>query len=164
MSKKLNKIEDELDEYPPILRKVAKYYLENYHIDSFKELCDNAGVKYESARKARAKYLKKGKDFNILLELTNNRRNKALVPFLDGALFRKAMGEVSEVDVKAAKLFYQRSGALESGSGGDRNNIQVNVFTSAAPMPSGDESDTITIEVKDQEFSPQKPQDILDPE
>jgi len=109
-----------LDDFPPILRKLAERILENYSFNSFKELCEKESISYKSIMNAISREKKKGNDFHQLVFNLLDYRNKRLLPFVDNKVVEKAL----ESDMTAAKLFYQRTGAIQSGSGGDR--VQVN--------------------------------------
>ena len=122
MNKSLGKATDEVNKYPPILRKLAEKVLEKYNFKSIKELCDNEQMSYRSVLNAISRELKKGNDFKLLLYSLLDYRNKSWLPFIDNIVYNKAL----ESDMGAAKLFYQRTQAIPIGSGGDRltvNNI-----------------------------------------
>jgi hypothetical protein len=63
---------------------------------------------------------KKGNDYRMLLYSLLDYRNKSWLPFVDN----KVIGRALDSDMRAAELFYKRTGAIQSGSGGDR--VQVN--------------------------------------
>lgn len=122
MNKGLVKVSKEVDKYPPILRKLTEKVLEKYNFNSIKELCDNEQMSYRSVINAISRESKKGNDFRMLLYSLLDYRNKTWLPFIDNKVYSKAL----ESDMAAAKLFYQRTQAIPTGSGGDRltvNNI-----------------------------------------
>ena len=122
MNKSLGKVTDEVDKYPPILKKLANKVLDKYSFNSIKELCDGEGINYKAAMNAIARCKKKGNDFHMLLFGLLDYKNKKHLHLVDNKVLTKAL----ESDMGAAKLFYQRTQAIPTGSGGDRltvNNI-----------------------------------------
>lgn len=135
MRNKLANHKEELQQYPPVLRKLTELVLEKYNFKSIKELCDNEGLSYRSVINAISRESKKGNDYRMLLYSLLDYRNKSWLPFVDN----KVIGRALESDMQAAKLFYQRTGAIQSGSGGDRVQVnnQVNL-TFMSPLPTKD--------------------------
>ncbi|NIP39102.1 MAG: hypothetical protein GWO07_10445 [Candidatus Dadabacteria bacterium] len=129
----------DIDEFPPVLRKLAEKVMGNYNFNSLQELCNNEGMSYRSVLNAISREKKKGNDFRMLLYSLLDYRNKCLLPFVDNVVYGKAL----ESDMTAAKLFYKRTGAIQSGSGGDR--VQVNNQINLAFTPPLPDKDTIDI-------------------
>ena len=122
MNKSLSKATDEVDKYPPILKKLVNKVLDKYSFNSIKELCDGEGINYKAAMNAIARCKKKGNDFHMLVFGLLDYKNKKHLHLVDNKVLTKALGS----DVGAAKLFYQRAGVIDTGRGGDRltvNNI-----------------------------------------
>ncbi len=131
--------ETTLDDFPPVLRKLAEKVMEKYNFGSLQELCNNEGMSYRSVLNAISREKKKGNDFRMLLYSLLDYRNKCLLPFVDNVVYGKAL----ESDMTAAKLFYQRTGAIQTGSGGDR--VQVNNQINLAFTPPLPDKDVIDI-------------------
>jgi len=132
MSIKLVKYQDEINKFPPILRNLAEIVLDKYNFKSIKELCDNEQMSYRSVINAISRESKKGNDYRMLLYSLLEYRNKSWLLFLDNVVYSKAL----ESDMRAAELFYKRAGAIQSGSGGER--VQVNnqiTLSFMSPLP-----------------------------
>ena len=68
---------------------------------------------------------KKGLEYNELLYSLLDTRNKHRLGFVDNSVYQTVL----DGNMTGAKLFYQRAGAIDTGSGGDRNIIvnQINI-------------------------------------
>lgn len=128
----------DINDFPPVLRKLAEKVMEKYNFASLQQLCDNEGFNYQVVQNAISRCRKKGNDFGLLVYYLLEERNKKWLGFVDNKVLEKAL----ESDMTAAKLFYQRSGVLQSGSGGDRVQVnnQVNL-TFMSPLPDKDKID-----------------------
>ena len=117
-----NRKDVSIEDFPPKVRKVAKYIETNIKNYSISKVCQSIGVDYKNVMTMISRSRKKGNDFNVLLESMRASRNSGRVIFVDDAVYKKALGS----DTAAAKLFYQSNGYIQTGSGGDRltvNNI-----------------------------------------
>ena len=114
-----------INDFPPKLRELANFIRENYNFKSIQDACKLAGLNGHSINVTITKYRKKGYDFNKLLYNLLYDRNKDRLVYLDNAVYEKAL----DGNMTGAKLFYQRAGAIDTGSGGDRNVIinQINI-------------------------------------
>ncbi len=107
----------ELKLFPPKLQKLARFIEENHSFKSLKEACELTGVNYNSVRVTIARYKKKGNDFYELLYSLLEKRNSRELTFVDNVLLRECIKEIedgSSPNIQAMKLFYQRTGALDS--------------------------------------------------
>jgi len=119
--------------FPPVLRKLAQKFKEKYTFRSIQQLCDGEGFNYQVVQNAISRMRKKGLEYNDLLYSLLDTRNKHRLGFVDNSVYEKAL----EGHVNASKLFYQRAGALDTGSGGDRsviiNQINIPIATNTRP-------------------------------
>ena len=83
------------------------------------------GINYLSVQSQISRFRKKGFEYNELLYDMLDTRNKHRLLFIDNKVYETAL----DGSVPASKLFYQRTNAIDSGSGGDRNVIinQINI-------------------------------------
>jgi len=128
MSNSVEKYDDkkvDVKEFPPVLRKLAQRFMENYTFRSIQQLCDSEGFNYQVVQNAISRMRKKGLEYNDLLYSLLDTRNKHRLGFVDNSVYQTAL----DGNMTGAKLFYQRTGAIDSGSGGDRNVIinQINI-------------------------------------
>jgi len=130
-----NNKEPKLDDFPPVLKKLAQRFMENYTFKSIQQLCDSEGFNYQVVQNAVSRMRKKGLEYNDLLYSLLDSRNKHRLVFVDNSVYEKAL----DGSVPASRLFYQRTNAIDNGSGGDRNVIinQINIpiaTATAAPI------------------------------
>ena len=133
----------ELKEFPPILQKLARFIEENHSFKSLKEACELADVNYNSVRVTIARYKKKGNDFYELLYSLLNKRNSSKLAFVDNALLKECLKEIedgSSPNIQAMKLFYQRTGALDSNKQQINVNQTINTMYAVpvSPIPPAD--------------------------
>lgn len=153
MSKEISNNNPKLKDFPPKLRQLAHFIEENYQFKSIKDACELAGLNYDSINVMITKHRKKGNDFGELIYSMLDKRNRQRLVFVDDAMFEKA----STGDTQAAKLFYQRTGALDTGSGGDRTPININVLTVASPI-----SQDQPIDIQQEREKVEKEKDLKD--
>jgi len=127
------KKEPELDDFPPVLKKLAHRFKEEYSFRSIQQLCDSEGFNYQVVQNAISRMRKKGLEYNDLLYSLLDTRNKHRLGFVDNSVYQTAL----DGNMTGAKLFYQRTNAIDSGSGGDRNVIinQINIPIATATSP-----------------------------
>jgi len=115
----------DIKEFPKQLQKLAVYIKENYMFRSISEACQSMGINELSVHTQISRYRKKGFEYNELLYQMLDNRNKHRLLFVDNKVYEKTL----EGNMTAAKLFYQRTNAIDTGSGGDRNVIinQINI-------------------------------------
>ena len=133
----------ELKDFPPKLQKLARFIEENHSFKSLKEACELADVNYDSVRVLMARYKKKGNDFNELLYSLLNKRNSRELTFVDNALLKECLkdqGDGSSPNIQAMKLFYQRTGALDSTKQQINVNQTINKMYAVpvSPIPPAD--------------------------
>lgn len=128
----------DIEDFPPVLRKLADKVMEKYNFSSLQQLCDNEGLNYQVVQNAISRCRKKGNDFGLLIYSLLEERNKKWLGFVDNKVLERAL----ESDMRAAELFYKRAGAIKTGSGGDRVQVnnQVNL-TFMSPLPDKDTVD-----------------------
>ncbi len=114
-----------LAKYPPKLKNLAKFITDSPDYMSISEYAKAAGMNVDSIYVLISRSRKKGNDFYDLVHDIIKEKLRVYRPKVFKALIDKAL----EGDVQAAKLFFQLSGDLQPGSGGDRNVIinQINM-------------------------------------
>lgn len=114
-----------LAKYPPKLKNLAKFITDSPDYMSISEYAKAAGMNADSIYVLISRSRKKGNDFYELVHDIIKEKLRVYRPKVFKALIDKAL----EGDVQAAKLFFQLSGDLQPGSGGDRNIIvnQINI-------------------------------------
>lgn len=130
--------ENKIENYPPKLQKLYDYIQNNYSFDSMKALCSETGDNYKSICTMIDREKRKGNNFYDLIYDNLNVRNNRLLYLIDNKVLDKAL----ESNMRAAELFYKRTGSIQSGSGGDRVQVnnQVNL-TFMSPLPNKDDID-----------------------
>ena len=125
MNKSLEAAKETLSNYPPKLRSLAHFISNSSDYMSISEYSKAAGMSVESIYVLISRSRKKGNDFYDLIHDIIRQKLRVYRPKVFKALVDKAL----EGDVQAAKLFFQLSGDLQAGSGGDRNIIinQINI-------------------------------------
>ncbi len=131
----VEKTENKIENYPPKLRQLYEFIHENYNFKTISQACRLAGLDYHSIRVMLAKQKKKGNNFMQLLYKSLDERNAERLAFVDDRVYNKSL----ESDMRAAELFYKRTGALQSGSGGDRVQVNNQINLSfMSPLPEDD--------------------------
>ncbi len=135
MNKSLEATKETLSNYPPKLRSLADFIANSPKYMSISEYASAAGMSVESIYVLISRSRKKGNDFYDLIHDIVRQKLRVYRPRVFKALVDKAL----EGDIQAAKLFFQLSGDLQAGSGGDRNVIinQINIpiaTNTAAPL------------------------------
>jgi len=125
MSNSIETVDNKLVKYPPKLRSLADFIANSPDYMSISEYAKAAGMSVESIYVLISRSRKKGNDFYDLIHDIIRKKLRVYRPRVFKALVDKAL----EGDVQAAKLFFQLSGDLQAGSGGDRNVIinQINI-------------------------------------
>jgi len=126
-------LENKLINYPPKLRNLAEYISNSPDYMSISEYAKAAGMSVESIYVLISRSRKKGNDFYDLIHDIVRQKLRVYRPRVFKALVDKAL----EGDIQAAKLFFQLSGDLQAGSGGDRNIIinQINIPIATSTKP-----------------------------
>lgn len=119
----------DLDGYPPILKRLARFLIENpEHLSRFKA-CELAGINKDSVRQATHRAKRKGKDFNDILRKIDNEKVTEFRPVVLAELQK----QVLKGSLKAIEIFLRMSGDLKP----DR--VESNTTQSLCfllPMPS----------------------------
>jgi len=125
MNKSLEAAKETLSNYPPKLRSLADFIANSPEYMSISEYAKAADMSVESIYVLISRSRKKGNDFYDLIHDIVRQKLRVYRPKVFKALVDRAL----EGDVQAAKLFFQLSGDLQAGSGGDRNVIinQINI-------------------------------------
>jgi len=122
---KYDKKKVSLNDFPRKLQQLALFIKENYEFKSISKACELMGINYLSVQSQISRFRKKGFEYNELLYDMLDTRNKHRLLFIDNKVYETAL----DGNMTGAKLFYQRAGAIDTGSGGDRNVIinQINI-------------------------------------
>jgi len=132
---KIQKMNNNLAKYPPKLRKLGEYITNSPDYMSISEYAKAANMSVESIYVLISRSRKKGNDFYDLIHDIVRQKLRVYRPKVFKALVDKAL----EGDIQAAKLFFQLSGDLQAGSGGDRNiiinQINIPIATNTAAPP-----------------------------
>lgn len=133
MNKSLEATKETLSNYPPKLRSLADFISNSPEYMSLSEYSKAAGMSVESIYVLISRSRKKGNDFYDLIHDIVRQKLRVYRPKVFKALVDKAL----EGDIQAAKLFFQLSGDLQAGSGGDRNIIinQINIPIATSTKP-----------------------------
>jgi len=133
MNKSLEATKETLSNYPPKLRSLADFISNSPEYMSLSEYSKAAGMSVESIYVLISRSRKKGNDFYELIHDIIRQKLRVYRPKVFKALVDKAL----EGDIQAAKLFFQLSGDLQAGSGGDRNIIinQINIPIATSTKP-----------------------------
>jgi len=133
MDKSLEAAKETLSKYPPKLRSLADFISNSPDFMSITEYAKAADMNVESIYVLISRSRKKGNDFYDLIHDIVRQKLRVYRPKVFKSLIDKAL----EGDVQAAKLFFQLSGDLQAGSGGDRNVIinQINIPIATATAP-----------------------------
>jgi len=115
-----------LKKFPPKVRKVARYILENEEIPTWKAACAAVDVDYDTFRKEIWRARKKGNDFQKFIEEQSTSLLKMEKLAVHGALLRGAVSD-SHAD---RKLYYQLTGDLK-----EQTNIQHNITLNMGFIP-----------------------------
>lgn len=123
-----------LKQFPPKVRKVAKYILQSESIPTWKAACQEAGVDYQTFRTLISRAKKKGNDFQKFIEEQSTSLLKMEKLAVHSALLAGAVSD-SHAD---RKLYYQLTGDLK-----EHTNIQTNITLNMGFIPaSSHEQDT----------------------
>jgi len=139
---------DKLKRFPPKLQELARFIEDHYGFKSLKEACELAGVNYDSIRTTISKERKKGSDFNDLLYSLLDKRNRNRLTYIDNAVAEKALAG----DMRAAEIFYKRTGEIKQGNKTEINFNQQNNYLTMGQvdaMPTseeGEEADYIELQ------------------
>lgn len=122
-----------LAKYPRKLQELAHFISNSPDYMSISEYAKAAGMNVESIYVLISRSRKKGNDFYDLIHDIVRQKLRVYRPKVFKALVDKAL----EGDIQAAKLFFQLSGDLQAGSGGDRNVIinQINIPIATSTRP-----------------------------
>lgn len=119
-----NKIQAQVDQMSPRLRKLFYETLENLTINSISKACEVTGANYQSIKNAINSAKKKGINYNELLREAVDERNNNLLPYIDNKLAEEALVD----GVPAKKLFYQRTKAIDNAPKININNTIQTMF------------------------------------
>ena len=112
------KKEIKLSDFPPKLRKIINYIVENKDFYNLDEAINQLGLNPHSISTMKSRLKKKGIVLEDYIYEKRNERLRKYVPYVDNSLVNKAI----EGSAKHQELFYKRTGDLI-----DRQETNINV-------------------------------------